>query len=294
MTRYTMLMSAQKLMNSQLNLPHGTKQKKRVKKKLKTKTEMLRRNGPIIKSVESVLRLEGSIWWERSVKEVGRRTVLISFLLSSRHQRSDVVYCMGGKTVADSPQNTTVDKRHLLLTTALRWQRSRACKRPSRSEILSNEKNHRIQNIGTKALHFKWEFTTCTQPVEDNERRRDSTCRNNTIPPWHGVSAPCALVPSTRLISGLQQQPQLNFWHCRLISPAILANLSYTDTAVNRKHVTRNCQITQNQATSHKHIGLTSIITHTHTPPFYGPFSGITRVSRCQKRTNGLYSARED
>ena len=26
---------------------------------------MLRRNGPAIKYVESVLRLEGSLWWER-------------------------------------------------------------------------------------------------------------------------------------------------------------------------------------------------------------------------------------
>ena len=34
---------------------------------------------------------------------------------------------------------------------------------------------------------------------------------------------------------------------------------------------------------------------HTHTPqPFYGPFSGTTRVSWCQKRTSGLYGARED
>jgi len=33
---------------------------------------------------------------------------------------------------------------------------------------------------------------------------------------------------------------------------------------------------------------------HTHTQPFYGPFSGTTRVSRCQKRTCGLYGARED
>jgi len=33
---------------------------------------MLRRNGPVVKSVESVLRLEGSLWWERFVKEVGR------------------------------------------------------------------------------------------------------------------------------------------------------------------------------------------------------------------------------
>jgi len=35
-------------------------QTKRVMKKLKTKPEMLRRNGPVIKSVESVLRPEGS------------------------------------------------------------------------------------------------------------------------------------------------------------------------------------------------------------------------------------------
>ena len=28
--------------------------------------------------------------------------------------------------------------------------------------------------------------------------------------------------------------------------------------------------------------------------PFYGPLSGTTRVSRCQKRTSGLYGARED
>jgi len=31
---------------------------------------VLRRNGPIIKSVESVLMPERSLWWERFVKEV--------------------------------------------------------------------------------------------------------------------------------------------------------------------------------------------------------------------------------
>jgi len=51
-------------MNSQLNLLHGTKQE-RVIKKLKTKNEMLKRNGPVKKSVVSVLRLEGSLWWKR-------------------------------------------------------------------------------------------------------------------------------------------------------------------------------------------------------------------------------------
>jgi len=45
----TMILTcAQKLTYSQLNLPHGTKQK-RITKKLKIKTEMLRRNGPVIK-----------------------------------------------------------------------------------------------------------------------------------------------------------------------------------------------------------------------------------------------------
>jgi len=33
----------------------------------------------------------------------------------------------------------------------------------------------------------------------------------------------------------------------------------------------------------------------TTTPqPFYGPFSGTTQMSQCQKRTSGLYGARED
>ena len=32
---------------------------------------MLRRNGPVVKSVEPVLRLEESLLWERFVKEVG-------------------------------------------------------------------------------------------------------------------------------------------------------------------------------------------------------------------------------
>ena len=67
---WTILTCAQKLTSSQLSLPHGTKQK-RIMKKLKHKMEMLRRNGPVAKSVESVLRLEGSLWGERFVEEVG-------------------------------------------------------------------------------------------------------------------------------------------------------------------------------------------------------------------------------
>ena len=46
--RWRIFTCAQKLANSQLNLPLGTKQK-RLMKKLKIKTEMLRRNGPVIK-----------------------------------------------------------------------------------------------------------------------------------------------------------------------------------------------------------------------------------------------------
>ena len=33
--------------------------------------ETFRKNGPVVKSVESVLTLEGSLWWEIFVKEVG-------------------------------------------------------------------------------------------------------------------------------------------------------------------------------------------------------------------------------
>jgi len=34
---------------------------------------MPRRNGPVVKSVEPVLRLEGSLWWERFVKDACRQ-----------------------------------------------------------------------------------------------------------------------------------------------------------------------------------------------------------------------------
>jgi len=40
-------------------------------KKLKIKTEMLRKKRTSHKAVESVLRPEGSLWWERFVKKVG-------------------------------------------------------------------------------------------------------------------------------------------------------------------------------------------------------------------------------
>jgi len=39
-------------------------------KKLKPKKRRCS-EGTVVKSVESVLRLEGSLWWERYVKDVG-------------------------------------------------------------------------------------------------------------------------------------------------------------------------------------------------------------------------------
>jgi len=42
-----------------------------MKKTKKQKTKMLKRNGAVIKSVESVMRPEESHLWERFVEEVG-------------------------------------------------------------------------------------------------------------------------------------------------------------------------------------------------------------------------------
>ena len=47
---------------------------------------------------------------------------------------------------------------------------------------------------------------------------------------------------------------------------------------------------------SSRHVGTAVVFIrrYTHTQTFYGPFSMTTQVSRCQKRTSGLYGARED
>ena len=43
------------------------------------------------------------------------------------------------------------------------------------------------------------------------------------------------------------------------------------------------------------YINLRKTCIHTHTQPFYSPFSGTTRVSQCWKKSaSGLYGARED
>jgi len=36
------------------------------------------------------------------------------------------------------------------------------------------------------------------------------------------------------------------------------------------------------------HLPVVCHYTHTHTQPFYGPFSGTTQVSQCQKKSSGL------
>jgi len=57
------------------------------------------------------------------------------------------------------------------------------------------------------------------------------------------------------------------------------------------------CTCTENEMTNCSNNVKYSLIQYrNHTTPqsFYGPFSGTTRVSRCQKRTSGLYGARED
>jgi len=41
-------------------------------------------------------------------------------------------------------------------------------------------------------------------------------------------------------------------------------------------------------------VGQVRTTPHAPPQPFYDPFSGTTLVSRCQKRTPGLYGARED
>jgi len=74
MIRQTIFTCARKLTNSQLNLPHRTNKTNRVMKKTKKnkqKPKMLERNGPVTKSLDSVLRPEESVWWERFVEEVG-------------------------------------------------------------------------------------------------------------------------------------------------------------------------------------------------------------------------------
>ena len=61
---------AQKLTGSQFNMPQGTrKTNKKSSKEDEKHNAQNRRNGPVIKSVESVLKSAESLWWEIFVKE---------------------------------------------------------------------------------------------------------------------------------------------------------------------------------------------------------------------------------
>jgi len=53
----------------QINLPHGTKEKREMKR-LKTENRDAQKKRSSHKAVESVLMLEGSLWWERFVNEI--------------------------------------------------------------------------------------------------------------------------------------------------------------------------------------------------------------------------------
>ena len=55
---------------AQLNLPHGTKQKK-TNEETETKNRDAQKKRSSHKAVESVLRTEGSLWWERFEEKVG-------------------------------------------------------------------------------------------------------------------------------------------------------------------------------------------------------------------------------
>jgi len=50
--------------NRQTNIHYENNGHLAVNQKLKTKTKMLSRNGPVTKSVELVLTLEESLWWQ--------------------------------------------------------------------------------------------------------------------------------------------------------------------------------------------------------------------------------------
>ena len=106
---------------------------------------MLRRNGPVVKSVESVLRLEGSLWWERFVKEVDncywrRCTSLDNSVAKQRHRlsrRSLRGQCVGVhiRKLEDSDANVIFDRFEYSTKSATRT--SRAVQQASRRHKLT-------------------------------------------------------------------------------------------------------------------------------------------------------------
>ena len=73
--------------------------------------------------------------------------------------------------------------------------------------------------------------------------------------------------------------------------PAYKKNLCHLSP---KEEESKGIQLTQVYLDNDGTVEVVYTHTHTHTQPFYGPFSGTTRVSQCQKRTSGLYGAKED
>ena len=105
----------------------------------------------------------------------------------------------------------------------------------------------------------------------------------------------CFIWPA--IYSGVTLITKLNSWKDGLESKGIKVNMNKPKVIISEESWNR----LQNTgrwpcAVCGRGVGRNSIqCTSTTTPqPFYGPFSGTTRVGRCQKRTSGLNGARED
>ena len=106
---------------------------------------------------------------------------------------------------------------------------------------------------------------------------------------WYQVSSPGWMV---HLVKPALQKSSLKFFTCE---PApYCAATSHRELIIKQNgHVT--WQQLQNKLVPCHHYSVYDSIVHTQQQQlFYGPFSGTTWVSRCQKKTSGLCGARED
>ena len=79
----------------------------------------------------------------------------------------------------------------------------------------------------------------------------------------------------------------LSFLQCSDTVSSVITSLQ-KPPPLSQKVVSETSEVEDNQ------VGLANPDSPPPPPPFYGPFSGTSRVSRCQKRTSGLYGARGD
>jgi len=96
----------------------------------------------------------------------------------------------------------------------------------------------------------------------------------------------------------LHTRPDSSLRYRRYINHLLTYLLTYIVQAMRSIKTKQQKQTTQEQNGTNLNRQKANLNTHTHThtqtKPFYGPFSGTTQVSRCQKRSSGLYGARED